>query len=208
MALREKNSDHRRKRWDLLSYLGPWLSLFAVASAGLLVFFFVYIAALPEISDFPPAPADGIVVLTGTSPERISTGLKLLDESYGKRLLISGVYEAQTIETLTANFPNFGTLSCCIDLDYAATTTVENAIETEKWATAHGYQSLILVTSSHHVPRAVLEFKRRIPNIALTPYGVRPDRIKFDEWWSYPGTFKLLIGEFGRYALSMLNLSL
>lgn len=190
------------------SYVLSWLGFLVVGCAGLMVLFFAYVAALPDISDRPPPAADGIVVLTGTSPERVVSGLHLLADGRGQRLLISGAYEAQTSDYLADNFPEFSGVACCIDFDYAATTTVENATETEKWVRSHGYRSLILVTSIHHVPRALLEFKRTMPNVALTGFGVRPERIKFDKWWSYPGTFRLLIGEFGRYVLSMINLSL
>lgn len=192
----------------IFSTLLPLLIFMATGCLGLMILFFLYVSALPSNPQPVPTPADGIVVLTGTAPERIETGLELLNQGLGKRLLISGVYDAQDIEHFKAAFPENRFIQCCVDLDYAAGTTVENAIETGKWARVHDYKSLILVTSAHHVPRALLEFRRIMPTIELTPIGVRPDRLKFDEWWMYPGSFRLLVGEFGRYTLSMINLSL
>jgi hypothetical protein len=44
----------------------------------------------------PPPEADAIVALTGGSLERLETGVRLLEEKKGERLLISGVNRVVT----------------------------------------------------------------------------------------------------------------
>ena len=116
-----------------------------------------------------------IVVLTGGS-RRIRTGLELLSQEYGKRLLISGVHRTVRIETILKN-ENFGTLlKPKIDLDYTSRNTRENALQTWKWIQNHDYTSLRLVTSHAHMYRSLIEFKRIIPaSIQIIPHRVIPE---------------------------------
>ena len=121
-----------------------------------LLFFIIFAQSLKAGPDSVPE-ADGIVVFTGTSPVRIETGLELLGDGKGQRLLISGVYEDQDFDMILAMAgADAERLRCCIDLDYRATNTVGNTQETALWAEVHGFSSLIVVTSSHHMPRAFL----------------------------------------------------
>ncbi len=183
------------------------ISFGLIAAVGFTLLFFVFVSALSETDRAQLKNADGIVVLTGTSPVRITEGFELLKEKYGKRLLITGVYSGQSYENIASLSSDRAATECCLDLDYIATTTVSNAVETRKWAEVHDFSSLIIVTSIQHMPRAMVEFRRFMPSLHITPYAVRPENIKLDSWWRYPGTFKLLIGEYARYVLSLIGLS-
>jgi len=81
-----------------------------------------------------------------------------------------------------------------------------NAQQTALWAEVHGYQSLILVTSAHHVPRAFLELRRTMPTARLSSWSVVTDKVHLDDWWAYPGTTSLLIGEYMRYLWALAGL--
>ena len=169
-------------------------------------FFGVFANSLDtEAGDVPAA--DGIVVFTGTASARISAGLDMLARGKGQRLLISGVYADQNFDTiLTMAQPGLDKLACCLDLDYVAKDTRENAHETALWAEIHGYKSLIIVTSAHHVPRAYLEMRRTMPAIRLSAYPVVPENVHIDAWWRYSGTFALLLGEYVRYIWALTGL--
>ena len=169
-------------------------------------FFGVFASNLNTKPDYIPT-ADGIVVFTGTASARISVGLDLLARGKGQRLLISGVYADQNFDTILAMAPSdLDNVTCCLDLDYIAKDTRENAHETALWAEIHGYKSLIIVTSAHHVPRAFLEMRRAMPAIRLSAYPVVPENVRMDAWWRYPGTFALLLGEYVRYIWSLTGL--
>ena len=186
------------------------LRQFLFACGGALVVFAFFFGVFAnnldtETGDVPAA--DGIVVFTGTASARISVGLDMLARGKGQRLLISGVYADQNFDTILAMAPRgLDNVTCCLDLDYIAKDTRENAHETALWAEIHDYKSLIIVTSAHHVPRAFLEMRRAMPAIRLSAYPVVPENVRMDAWWRYPGTFALLLGEYVRYIWSLTGL--
>lgn len=152
--------------------------------------------------------ADGIVILTGSSRRRIEQGLMLMADKRGRRVLITGVHKNVSMDNIldmSSVAPD--KIACCVDLDYRAANTVGNAAEAALWARIHGYRSLILVTSTHHVPRTLMEMQRTMPNIRLIAHPVNPPGIRLDAWWKYPGTFTLLLGEFTRYLFALFDLT-
>lgn len=153
---------------------------------------------LPEV--------DAVVVLTG-APGRISAAFELLEGGAGERLLISGVDPKVADDALPAyldaSSPKF---ACCVDLGREATTTISNAVETSGWAEEKGYERLIVVTSSYHLPRALLELRRAMPEKTLIGYPTFQKGVPLDNWWLYPGTTKLLVGEYTKYLVALTHL--
>jgi uncharacterized SAM-binding protein YcdF (DUF218 family) len=150
--------------------------------------------------------ADGIVALTGGAA-RISDAMDLLELGHANRLLITGVHPRNTADTLASMAPGRDTLfSCCVDLGYTALNTVGNAKEARNWARDHGYNSLIVVTSSYHLPRSLNELRREMPEATLIPHPVISDNLPLDSWWRNPGTTKLLLSEYVKYLMSILRL--
>ena len=143
-----------------------------------------------------PEPADAIVALTGGS-ERLSAALELLDREKGQRLLISGVHAETKREEL---FAAVGQLSqraaCCVDLGRGAESTIGNASETASWAQERGYQSIIVVTASYHMPRSMLELHATMPGVKLVSYPVFPESMQLDGWWHDPVTTGVLAWEY------------
>ncbi|MEO0400088.1 MAG: YdcF family protein [Pseudomonadota bacterium] len=118
------------------------------------------------------APVDAVVVFTG-GEERVTSGLALLNEGVGDRLLISGVHPETRREHIAAMWPgNIDRFECCVDLGLEARTTQGNAAELQDWTNTYGFQSVLLVTSDYHMPRAMLEAKRRAPKLTIAPYPV------------------------------------
>jgi uncharacterized SAM-binding protein YcdF (DUF218 family) len=182
------------------------LRVFATLVVGLAcVWFAGFIAFVAGIKDDPApfdAPADGIVVLTGGS-DRLAVGLDLLKRGQAERLLISGVHESTAAADLSDNAVGTAELfDCCIDLGRAARDTRGNASEAAKWAADHSYKRLIIVTADYHMPRTLIEFRGAMPGIQLIPYPVRPHDIHLPDWWRYPGTTKLLAGEYSKYLVA------
>ncbi len=146
--------------------------------------------------------AVGIVVLTG-SAGRIQAGMDALARGDGDRLLISGVNESTTAAALQALVDDPGGLfESHVDLGYEALTTSSNAAEAIVWAEAHGFAGLVIVTSYYHMPRAILEFRNRGPELALYPNRVEPDDYSADNWW-YPNTLRILALEYTKYELAL-----
>ncbi len=165
--------------------------------AGLFVIGFVLFAAsIVRERSAAQRKADGIVALTG-GEARISEAIRLLSGNYGKRLLISGVNPATTrLQLIQLNPENERLFRCCIDLDKNAIDTVGNAEETAAWVRRRGFRSLIVVTSSYHMPRSLIELRRELPDISLIPHAVTPADFETEQWWNHPQTFRILLSEY------------
>jgi len=113
------------------------------------------------------AQADAVVVLTG-GPGRVATAVALLEDRRGARLLISGVNPGSPVADIAAAAGASDALfECCVDVGAEAADTVGNAAETARWAAARGYDSLIVVTNTYHMPRALLELQAAMPDTRL-----------------------------------------
>ena len=137
--------------------------------------------------------ADGIVVLTGEG-RRIAEGARLLDEGRAQRMLISGVFR-RTGKKALLDISGLAEdkFDCCVDIGYAALDTAGNANETRAWATSHGYDSLIVVTASYHMPRSLAELSLALPATRLVPHPVMPNNFPPTRWWLHASVTRTLI---------------
>jgi uncharacterized SAM-binding protein YcdF (DUF218 family) len=150
--------------------------------------------------------ADGIVVLTGAAA-RIPDAIELLAAERGKRLLISGVHRDTRAREIAGLMPLYSKLfNCCVDLDRSALNTFGNAIETKRWAVEHNFNSLIVVTSNWHMPRAMAEMRHQLPQATLIPYPVISEKVRSESWWANGETLRLLFAEYLKYIFAHIRM--
>ena len=65
-------------------------------------------------------------------------------------------------------------------------------------ATKH-FTRLILVTSSYHMPRSLIELERVMPEVALVPYPVVSRNFRTERWWLHGATARLLFTEYLKF---------
>lgn len=154
-----------------------------------------------------PARADGVVALTGAgSNERIGAAMSLLEEGRAKRMLVSGVNrEASREDIRTVSRAVRRLYDCCVDLGFDAANTVGNARETQEWARAMRYESLIVVTADYHMPRAMLELRGAMPNKRLIAYPTRTSVVDPKRWWRTTRGARLMVGEYTKYLAILLR---
>ena len=175
-----------------------------VLTVGFLWFAFNISTDEPQVD----RKADGIVVLTGAA-SRIPDAIELLAAERGKRLLITGVHRATStkeVARLTPLYSKFFT--CCIDLDRSALNTFGNALETRRWAREHNFNSLIVVTSNWHMPRAMAELSHQLPDTVLIAYPVSSEKVRNEPWWSSLETARFLFAEYLKYLFALTRMSL
>jgi uncharacterized SAM-binding protein YcdF (DUF218 family) len=150
-----------------------------------------------------PAHVDGIVAFTG-GVDRVETALRLLAERRGDKLLLSGIGGGAELAQLA---PRAGIdptpLAARVTLGRGATTTRGNAQETAAWAKANAIQSLLVVTASYHMPRALAELDRALPDVTLFPLPVLLDE--------GPGhvavPLRLIVEEYFKYVAARIGLT-
>ena len=151
--------------------IAAFLVLALIWFSGLLAF---ASRVLHESPARAPTPAQGIVALTGAgSNARLSAAVGLLEDGYGRRVLVSGVNRQASREDIRNVSRAVRRLyDCCVDLGFNAADTVGNARETADWAQAMRYRELIVVTSDYHMPRAMLELNAVLRDTGITIFLV------------------------------------
>ncbi len=172
-----------------------WVGMAAgLLMLGVLGGFGWFVGEARRPSPVPPPEADGIVALTGGG-ERVETALRLLADGRARVLLVSGVGGSADLAALgrSAGFApaELSGLRGKVTLGRTAASTHGNAIETADWARAHALELLIVVTAAYHMPRALAELSRALPDVALRPVPVRP---------ADPAVrWRLLAGEYAKF---------
>ena len=180
------------KRWFLLGVL----IIFAAWALGF-VLFARYINSYEIDTN---TKTDAIIVLTG-GRNRISEGIRLLNENLADRLFISGVPENISIRQIEKQAKIKADDENKIELGRKAKNTIENAIETEEWIKKNNIKSIRLVTSSYHIPRSLQEFIIYVTmennlEVVLNPIYSPNVNLK---WWKSWGTFRLLMLEYNKF---------
>lgn len=192
-----------------MSSLRRAIILGAGAIVALLAVGFVLFASI--VTRYPAdgnPHADGIVVLTGEG-RRIAEGARLLDEGRAQRMLISGVYHRTGKKALIdiSGLPA-DKFDCCVDIGYSALDTVGNASETRTWAQSRGYNSLIVVTASYHMPRSLAELSLAMPETELIPHPVVPANFAPTRWWLSGSVTRTLVSEYIKFLPTAAHLTI
>ncbi len=180
----------------------------AFGAACLLWFagFGLFLLFLPTAASDPPRGA-GIVVLTGGAG-RVGEGLRLLEADQSAKLLVSGVHQATGLADLVRSEGRSAeTLVERVTLGRTARSTRGNAEETAAWARTQAIDTLVVVTSAYHMPRALLLLRRALPQTRLVPHPVTP-RAWREPWGRLSPTFlRLAAGEYTKWLAALAGLT-
>jgi uncharacterized SAM-binding protein YcdF (DUF218 family) len=183
------------------------LLLCALLALALVLGFAIFVWRVPARELALSRDGDGIVALTGGA-SRITDAIGLLAAGRGKRLLISGANPATNSHEISRLNPEFGKwVRCCVDFDRSV-NTLGNAIEIRKWVERRGFQSLVVVTSNYHMPRAIAEIRHQLPAITLLPFPVVADRQRAGPWWANGVTVRLMVSEYVKLIFARLRMAL
>jgi uncharacterized SAM-binding protein YcdF (DUF218 family) len=185
--------------------------IFILFVVGLIFWFYGlnnFVKNLPQEVKDVDTKTDAIVVLTGGS-DRIEIGLMLLSANQAEKLFVSGVGEGVSLLSLLSSSSyvpeSMPELAKQIKLGYEAKNTKGNADEVYDWVKENDIKSLRLVTSNYHMPRSLIEFEDKMPEIKIIPHPVKPYAVKFDNWNRNPPVRKLLMSEYNKYLITKLR---
>lgn len=156
-----------------------------------------------------PLRVDGIVALTG-GPGRVEMALRLLADGGADKLLVTGV--GGNIDLLALGRlagMDLDPLGTRITLGRHAASTRENAEETAAWAAQNRIRSIIVVTASYHMPRALAELRQALPEVQLFPLPIPPLLPADADHAARPhgSSLRLQAEEYTKYLLTMAGLS-
>jgi len=185
------------RRQGLLRILATALIMIVLGWGGGFVW---YLSAIGR-SAADVGHADGIVVLTGGA-DRVEAGLHLLVEDHARLLLISGIGGHADLGTLARGSEvDTVPLARRIALGRTAASPRGNARETAAWAAENRIETLIVVTAWFHIPRAMQQLHRVMPEVALIPAPVPPHA---GTGWT--ATARLLTEEYSKYLIALTGL--
>ncbi|MDP5225545.1 MULTISPECIES: YdcF family protein [Arthrobacter] len=126
----------------------------AAAVAGLLIWLFVAVNLFCFPPPARPGSADAVVLLGGASAERLPTALALFRELPGDPTLVLSTTDtaANAAADAMCREPEPGLKLVCFHPDPRNTRGEADALR--RLTELHGWRSVIVVTSSYHVPRA------------------------------------------------------
>lgn len=181
----------------------------AAAMLFWLVGLYNFYRSIPMTMNSAPEKADAIIVLTG-GQDRIAEGVKLLNSKVAPLMLISGVGKATEMNQLLQKQKLPPEQIKILDhskiaVGRKAINTVGNARETADWVAQNNVKSIILVTSNYHMPRSMVEFKKHIPGVAITPHPVFTPEFTRDNWRDSEQTRKLILIEYMKYLMASIG---
>ena len=123
--------------------------------------------------------------------------------------IVTGVHRDTSKKEIARVTPLYAKyFACCIDLDRSALNTFGNALEIKRWAREHNFNSLIVVTSNWHMPRAMAEVTHQLPDVTLIAYPVLSEKVKSDPWWASADTARVYMSEYLKFLFAHLRMRL
>lgn len=132
------------------------------------------------------------VVLTGDK-DRLPAAFNLLQVFPEAQLLITGLSKKTSLSEIAelspAKYRDDSALWKRIVVESEATSTVENAIETQKYLKARGLSQVILITSDYHLPRSLAIFDKWV-DAEVIPFAVASNwsargLVEYGKWVAY-----------------------
>src|ERR1700678_347044 len=150
-----------------------------------------------------PLPSDVIVVLAGENDRRPTRALELLQQGYGKQVLID-VPADSTIYTFTQldlaqkyvqSLPQAAVVSVCPVVGLSTKAETEDV---EKCLTRMNPGRVLIVTSEFHTRRALSTFRQELPRRTFSVAAAYDGAQFGTHWWTHRQWAKTVVDEWLR----------
>lgn len=202
--MKKDNKDQRGGKRKLRYFLIAIVFVTLVFSVQ--VIFFIY-----TLSDSCQYTNVDAVIVFGGGAGRIEKGYDLIRNGYSKHLIISPAKPA----VIAKYDKKYGWRQGFRHIyETKARTTFENAVYIKRLIEKHHFRSILLVTSTWHMPRSYFFLKTQLlfSGIKIYRFGSDCSSNGRLSWWESPKIRKLVYGEFvqlwgsvGEYFIYLLN---
>jgi hypothetical protein len=135
-----------------------------------------------------PEPSDVILVLAGETDRRPERALQLLDQGYGRRVVIDvpaavRIYEfsqVQLAEQYVKDLPQAASVRIC---PIEGLSTREESHDAEKCLAGEEGRRILIVTSEFHTRRALSIFRHELRGRSFSVAGARDETQFRTRWW-------------------------
>ncbi|MGA7905907.1 MAG: YdcF family protein [Candidatus Sulfotelmatobacter sp.] len=150
-----------------------------------------------------PRRSDVILVLAGETENRPERALQLLQQGYGRKVVIdvpedAKVYQLTEID-LARNYiqhlPQAAEISVC---PIAGLSTKDESKDAEKCLVGTKAKSVLIVTADFHTRRALDIFRREVPQYEYSTAAVGNSEQFGARWWTHRQWAKTLVDEWMR----------
>lgn len=179
-------------------------------------------AARLLIEEDAPTAADVIVILAGSAvPDRVLEGATLYRAGFAPRIVLSrelewkgyapllqslGVTLASQDERNRSVLDQMGVPADAVaEVGRTAESTFAEAREILAYAGAHGYRTILLVTSKLHSRRAAMIYRRLAGDrFRIVSRPSRHDRFQPDGWWRHRSATRRVVVEYEKMLVYLL----
>jgi len=150
-----------------------------------------------------PQPSDVILVLAGETDRRPKRALQLLDQGYGRRVVIdvpaaARVYDSsqvQLAEKYIQGLPQAASVHIC---PIVGLSTRDEARDVEKCLAGEAGSRILIVTSEFHTLRSLSIFRHEVRGKSFSVAGARDDTQFGTRWWTHRQWAKTCLDEWMR----------
>jgi uncharacterized SAM-binding protein YcdF (DUF218 family) len=152
-----------------------------------------------------PERSDVIVVLAGETERRPSHAVELLDQGYGRRILLDvpaaavvyGFTDKELAEKYISRLPEAASIGIC---PIEGLSTRDESHDVEKCLTREADNRILIVTSDYHTHRALSIFRHELHGRYFSIAAAQDDRQFGTRWWSHRQWAKTCLEEWMRLA--------
>ena len=174
-----------------------------ICSAAAVAIFATYAGKMLVVD--APQTSDVILVLAGETDRRPAHALQLLDQGYGRVLVMdvpaaARIYQftqAQLAQNYVQSLPEAASIRIC---PIKGLSTREEAHDAEKCLQAVDGNRILIVTSDFHTRRSLSIFRHEIHGKSFSVAAARDEREFGIRWWTHRQWAKTFVDEWLRMA--------
>jgi len=150
-----------------------------------------------------PVSSDVILVLAGETEHRPARALELLEQGYGRRVVIDvpanaksyGFTEVELAGNYVKGLPQAARVEIC---PIVGLSTKDESHDAERCLAGMDAKNILIVSSDFHTRRALSIFRHEIPGVSFSTAASRDENQFGTRWWTHRQWAKTCVDEWLR----------